>query len=71
MRRGTYYIRSRNAQRILHIETWTTKVEGKFDVERFLKKAMNGRFKAEGYGVEVASVKVTPSDRHEVIVHRV
>lgn len=47
------------------------KVEGKFDAERFLKKAMNGRFKAEGYGVEVASVKVTPSDKPEVIVRQV
>ncbi len=44
------------------------KVEGKFDVERFLKKALNGRFEAEGCGVKVASVKVTPSDKHEVIV---
>ncbi len=47
------------------------KVEGKFDVGRFWMKAMNGRFEAEGYGVKITSVKITPSDRHEVIVHRV
>ncbi len=47
------------------------KVEGKFDVERFLKTFYNLRFKAEGCGVEVVSVKVTPSDKHEVIIRRV
>jgi len=47
------------------------KVEGKFNAELFLKTAMNALFKAEGYGVEVASVSVTPSDKPEIIVHRV
>ncbi len=47
------------------------KVEGEFDVARFLKQALNSQLKTEGCGVVVASVKVTPSDRHEVIVHRV
>ncbi len=45
--------------------------EGTFNAELFLKTLNNLRLKAEGCGVEVVSVRVTPSDRHEVIVHRV
>ncbi len=46
-------------------------VEGTFDVELFLKTLYNLRLEAEGCGVKITSVKITPSDRHEVIVHRV
>jgi len=45
--------------------------EGKLDVALFLKTLNNLQFKSEGYGVEVASVKVTPSDKPGVIVRRV
>ncbi len=45
--------------------------EGTFNAALFLKTLNNLRFEAEGYGVKITSVKITPSDRHEVIVHRV
>ncbi len=45
------------------------KVEGTFNAELFLKTLYNLRFEAEGCGVKMTSVKITPSDKPEVIVH--